>query len=101
MLNESPLAKDVFEQHCVGCHKSLPTTLEEMLKNYLLLYSSEANVKIGIENYLRFPSREVSAMSNLFIDTYGVKKKITLNEKSLREAINIYWDKYNIIDKLK
>ena len=101
LCSQLSMAEDAFEKNCVPCHKSLETSLEEMFKNYLLLYSSEANVKIGIENYLRFPSKEVSAMSRLFITTYGVKQKIELNTNTLREAIDIYWEKYKVMDKLQ
>jgi len=94
-------AQDAYERNCVGCHKDLPTTLQQMFKEYLLIYSGEENVKAGLKHYLRYPSQSISVMSELFIDTYGIKKKSTLNKKELNEAINIYWDKFKVFDKLK
>ncbi len=92
---------NVFERNCVPCHQNLPTSLEQMFKNYLLVYSSERFVKAGVKHYLKYPSRSISQMSKLFLDTYGVKKPTTLSEKELDEAIDIYWEKFKVFDKLK
>ena len=94
-------AEDAFERNCVSCHQDLPSTLQEMFKRYLLVYSSENNVKAGIKHYLKYPSKDISTMSDLFIERYGIKEKTTLNENKLDEAIDIYWDKYKVFGKLK
>ena len=39
-------------------------------------------------------------MSDLFIDTYGIKEKLYINDQELREAIDIYWEKYKVFGKL-
>jgi len=80
-------AQDAYERNCVECHKDLPITLQQMFKKYLLIYSGEENVKAGLKQ--------------LFIDSYGIKKKSRLNTKELNEAIDIYWDKFKVFDKLK
>jgi len=94
-------AEDAFERNCVSCHQSLPSTLQEMFKRYLLVYSSENNVKAGIKHYLKYPSKDISTMSDLFIERYGIKQKTTLLEKELDEIVDIYWDKYKVFGKLK
>ena len=94
-------AEDAFERNCVSCHKELPATLQEMFKRYLLVYSSELNVKAGIKHYLKYPSKDISAMSDLFVDTTGIKQKTTLSLKELDEAVDIYWEKYKVFGKLK
>lgn len=101
LVSAASYGKDVFERNCVGCHEALPATLQEMFKRYLLVYSSETNVKAGIKHYLRYPSKDISAMSDLFIDTYGIKKKTTLNKEELDEAVNTYWEKYKVFGRLK
>jgi hypothetical protein len=98
---QASYAEDAFERNCVACHKQLPATLQEMFKRYLLVYSSEANVKAGIKHYLKYPRKELSAMSDLFVETAGIKEKTSLNRKELDEAIDIYWDKYKVFGKLK
>jgi len=94
-------SQDAYERNCVGCHKDLPTTLQQMFKEYLQMYSGEENVKAGLKHYLRYPSKSITVMSELFIDTYGIKKKSRLNKKELDEAIDIYWEKFKVFDKLK
>ena len=93
--------QNVYERTCVECHKVLPTTLQQMFKEYLQTYSGEENVKAGLKHYLHYPSKSISVMSELFIDTYGIKNKSSLNKKELDEAIDIYWDKFKVFDKLK
>jgi hypothetical protein len=101
LAGSSVMAQNVYERNCVPCHKDLPTSLGQMFKEYLLIYSSEKFVKAGIKHYLRNPSKSISVMSDLFIDTYGIKKKTTLSPEELDEAIDIYWEKFKVFDKLK
>jgi hypothetical protein len=99
-----PLAlysEDIFDKKCVPCHKELPTSLQQMFMQYLKLYSSEKNVKYVMKYYLKHPSKELSAMSDLFIDVYGIKNPTKLTDKELNEAIDIYWDRYKVIGNLK
>ncbi|MEA2028742.1 MAG: hypothetical protein U9N49_07175 [Campylobacterota bacterium] len=94
-------AKDAFERHCVKCHAKLPASLHRMFFNYLLIYSSEKNTKEAIIYYLKAPDRDISMMSDLFLDTIGVKKATKLSDHQLKRAVDIYWQKYNVIDKIK
>ena len=94
-------AEDVYERNCVECHKAIPTSLQQMFKRYLLVYSGEQNVKAGLKHYLKYPLREISVMSDLFLDTYGIKEKTTLSESDIDEALDIYWDKFKVFNKLK
>jgi hypothetical protein len=94
-------AENVYERNCVPCHQVLPTSLQQMFKRYLLIYSGEKNVKASIRHYLIYPSKSISVMSDLFIDSYGIKKKSLLNQKELDQAIHIYWEKYKVFHKLK
>ncbi len=100
-LTSGLFSQNVYERNCVECHKGLPTTLQQMFKEYLQMYSGEENVKAGLKHYLRYPSKSISVMSELFIDNYGIKKKTRLNKKELNEAIDIYWKKFKVFDKLK
>ncbi len=92
---------DIYTRRCVPCHQNLPTSLGEMFKNYLLMYSSEKFVKMGLKNYLKNPSRPLSVMSELFLDTYGIKRPTHLNDDDLDRAIDIYWEKFKVFDKLE
>jgi len=94
-------AQNIYEKQCVPCHRDLPTSLGEMFKGYLLVYSSEKFVKAGLKHYLKHPSKSISMMSDLFIDTYGIKQPTTLSPEALERAIDIYWEKFKVFDKLK
>ncbi|HIQ46849.1 MAG TPA: hypothetical protein EYH57_04425 [Sulfurovum sp.] len=94
-------SEDAYERYCVDCHKELPTSLQRMFMHYLLVYGGEKNVKAGLKHYLKYPIREISVMSDLFIDNYGIKKKTTLSDKQIDEALNSYWERFKVIDKLK
>jgi hypothetical protein len=94
-------AKNIYERTCIPCHQSLPTSLQQMFKRYLLVYSGEKNVKASIRHYLTYPSRSISIMSDLFLDSYSIKKKSLLHKRDLEKAIDIYWDKYKVFYKLK
>jgi len=94
-------AQDAYERNCVGCHKNLPTSLQRMFMNYLLVYGGEKNMKAGLKHYLQYPSKHISVMSKLFIDNYGIKKKTRLNSQELDTILDIYWNKFKVFDKLK
>ena len=94
-------AENIYERNCIPCHQNLPTSLQQMFKEYLLVYSGEQNVKAGIKHYLQYPNRSISVMSELFIDNFGIKKRSKLRDKALDEAVNIYWEKFKVFNKLK
>jgi len=101
VIGSSVFAMDIYERNCIQCHTKLPATLQEMFKRYLLMYSGETNVKAGIKHYLKYPSKDISAMSDLFIETVGVKQKTWLSQDELDEAVDIYWEKFKVFNKLK
>jgi len=101
MLTLSLVSQNVYERKCVPCHKELPTSLQQMFMSYLSLYSGEKNVKAVLKYYLKYPSKSMSVMSDLFIDSYGIKEKSMLSNEELNEAVDIYWEKFKVFDKLK
>jgi len=101
LLNVALFADNVYERNCVACHENLPVSLQSMFMKYLLVYGGEKNFKAGLKHYLKYPSKHISVMSKLFIDNYGIKKTSKLNEKVLKESIDIYWEKFKVFNKLK
>ena len=92
---------DVYENNCVKCHDKLPVTIDKYFYRYLLKYSSEKNVKEAMFNYLKEPSVKTTIMPEAFIKRFGVKKPTKLDNKKLKEALDIYWEKYKVFGKLK
>jgi hypothetical protein len=97
-----PAAENAYERNCVECHKAFPMTLQRMFMNYLLVYSGEKNTKAALKHYLRYPLRDTSVMSELFLKNFDIKKPLRwISEEELDEAIDIYWEKYKVIGRLK
>ena len=92
---------DVYKENCLACHEKLPVSIDKYFYKYLLIYSSEADMKHAIINYLKVPVKETTVMSDSFIRRFGVKETTLLNEEQLREAVDAYWEKYKIFGKLK
>jgi len=101
LLSIGAMSENIYERNCVKCHKELPTSLQRMFMNYLLVYGGEKNMKAGLKHYLEYPSKHITVMSQLFIDNYGIKSKTKLTSDELDEALDIYWEKFKVFDKLK
>jgi len=69
--------------------------------NYLLVYGGEKNTKVALKYFMRYPRKDTSVLSNLFLENFDVKQPLTISDKELTEAIDIYWEKYKVIGKLK
>ena len=93
--------KDTYEANCVKCHDKLSLSIDKYFYRYLLKYSSEKEVKKAMFNFLKNPKKEDSLMSESFINRFGVKKKTKLSDKKLKEALDIYWEKYKVFGKLE
>ena len=94
-------ATDIYHRNCVECHRELPLSLQRMFMKYLLVYGGEKNLKAGLKHYLKNPSKEISVMSGLFIKNYPIKRKTTLTDKQIEEALRIYWQTYKVFGRLK
>jgi len=94
-------SKNIYEKNCVSCHNKIPVSIDKYFYRYLLEYSSEKALKEAMFNFLKNPTRETSLMSEAFIKRFGLKKKTKLSNEELKEALNIYWDEYNLFGKLQ
>jgi len=93
--------ENAYELNCIPCHRYQPASLEKMFMTYLKTYSGEYSLKGSLKEFLKNPKEEKSLMSDLFIERFSVKDKTILNERELDEAIDIYWDLYNVKSKLR
>ncbi len=94
-------AEDIYEKNCVECHKNFTIGLDKLFMSYLKKYSDEVSVKSALIDFLKNPNRATTAMSDEYIRRLGIKSKTDLNDSALKEAIDIYWQKYNVFDKIK
>ncbi|QKF73137.1 hypothetical protein AFAEC_0962 [Aliarcobacter faecis] len=93
--------KNIYEKNCVACHNRIPVSIDKYFYRYLLEYSSEKDVKEAMFQFIKKPTLEKSLMSESLIKRFGLKKKTKLSDEALREALDIYWNEYNLFGKLK
>ncbi len=85
---------DVFVQKCVHCHTSRHLPLKPIFFDYLLYYSSERGVKAAMLRNLTHPDpKHLLIKKNPF--------KHHFKEATLKKALDIYWDKYKVIGKIR
>ncbi len=93
------LSASSFEENCLNCHAN-DFKFNMMMKKYTQKYSSEKRIKEAIFDYLKEPTSEKSVLPFEYINRFGVKEKTTLDDKTLREMIDIYYDKFNLHSKI-
>lgn len=91
----------IYEKNCIPCHQDMAVKIDKFFYRYLLKYSSEREVKSAMHHYLKNPKAENSILVDGLINRFGIKKKTTLTDEQLQEAIDDYWDYYKIFDKLQ
>jgi len=69
--------------------------------NALLVYGGRENMKAGLLYFFQNPSINTSVMDEDFIRKNGIKKPLKIEKKLLDEALDIYWERYTVIGKLK
>ena len=93
------LEASTFKENCLSCHENdFKFTL--IIKKYTQKYSSEKKIKEAIFEYLREPSVEKAILPYEYINRFGIKEKSELDDKTLREMIDIYYEMFNIKDKI-
>ena len=90
-----------YEFNCVPCHRFQPASLEKMFMTYLKTYSGELSLKGSLKEFLKNPNEKSSLMGELFIERFSVKDKSRLTDEELDEAIDTYWELYNVRNKLQ
>ena len=88
-----------FKENCLSCHENdFKFTL--IIKKYTQKYSSEKKIKEAMFEYLREPTIEKAILPYEYINRFGIKEKSTLDDKTLREMIDIYYKMFNIKSKI-
>ena len=93
--------ENAYERNCIPCHRYQPASLEKLFMEYLKTYSGEFSLKESLKIFLRNPTEEASLMNDKFIENFSVKDPTDLNDTELDEAIDIYWELYDVRGKLE
>jgi len=84
----------IFETNCKKCHTQEELTL--FMKEYTLKFSSKDRIKNYLYKFLENPTSNIPVMPYNFIIKKGYKTDTTLTSKELKEAIDTYYNEYNI-----
>ncbi len=95
LLALSLFGADVFVQKCVRCHTRRHLPLKPIFFDYLLYYSSERGVKKAMLRNLTQPDPKRMLVKN------RKPYKHPFSQKTLRKALDIYWEKYKVIGKIR
>ena len=87
-------AKNIFDTNCLSCHRS--KELKLFMIKYTLKYSSEKKITKQLFNFLRAPSSNKSIMPYEYIKQHGFKNESKLSNTKLKQAIKLYFKKYNL-----
>ena len=90
---------NVFNDNCIKCHN--PNELNKFIKAYTLKYSSEKRIKDAFYRFLRNPTSNVALMDYQFIIKRGYKKSSKLSDSELKNAVKIYYQKYNMTKMIR
>ena len=93
-LNASP-----FEENCLSCHENY-FKFNMMMKKYTIKYSSEKRIKKAIFEYLKKPAYDKSVLPFGYLNRFGIKEETMLDDKTLREMIDIYYKQFNLKSKI-
>ncbi len=99
LILSSFLNASSFEKECLYCHTD-DFKFNMMMKKYTTKYSSERKIKKAIFEYLKNPTQDKSVMPLGYINRFGIKEKIELDDKTLKEMIGIYYKQFNLKSKI-
>ncbi|DAB28775.1 MAG: hypothetical protein A2513_08330 [Sulfurimonas sp. RIFOXYD12_FULL_33_39] len=93
------LGSSEFEKNCLTCHGD-DFRFNIIMKKYTLKYSTKERIKNAMFEYLKYPSYEKSILPSEYIKKFGIKEKSELEDKILKEMLDIYYDRFNLKSKL-
>ena len=95
LLTLSLGANDLFDKKCAQCHLQNGKSLKAIFFNYLLYYSSERGVKKAMKEQLLHPDPQKSLVNKKIL------YKHTIDPNELDILLQIYWNRYKVIGKIK
>ncbi len=93
LLLSTLLWANIFDRKCEACHRRLHKPLKKIFFNYLLYHSSERRVIKAMKQNILHPDKKHNISKNLY------KHSIKPNELDI--LLQIYWNRYKVIGKIK
>ncbi len=85
-----------FDKECETCHKKRLVPLKPIFFNYLLYHSSKRLVIQAMRDYLLHPDPKKS-----LVEKNMPPFKHQIPSKKLDRLLQIYWNRYKVIGKIK
>ena len=95
----SILNADSFQNNCLDCHTN-KFQLSMFMKKYALKFSSEKNIKKALFEYLKNPTYKKSILPFGYLNKFGIKNETILDDDELRDMVNIYYDRFNVKNRI-
>ena len=99
IILSSFLNASAYEKNCLSCHDNY-FKFNMMMKKYTVKYSSEKKIKKAIFDYLQNPSYETSVLPFGYLNRFGIKEESFLEDKVLKDMIDIYYKEFNLKNKI-
>jgi len=91
---------DGLESRCLACHKEQQIPNHLIYGRYLEQYSAEKNIKNAMYDYLINPQKKHSIMPPQFFLKFPMKEKRSMDERTLRQSVEQFIQKFDIKKKL-
>ncbi len=88
-----------FEKNCLECHAN-EFQLHMFMKKYSLKFSSERVIKKAIFDYLKKPTMKQSVLPFGYLNRFGIKDKTNLSDEELSKMVEVYYNRFNLKDKI-
>jgi len=93
LLLSTLLWANVFDQKCETCHTRIHKPLKKIFFDYLLYHSSERRVIEAMKQNILHPDKKRNLSKNLY--------KHSVKQNELDILLQIYWNRYKVIGKIK
>ena len=91
---------DTLKQDCLTCHKDQQIPNNLIYRRYLMKYSTDERIEKAIFLYLKNPNKADSIMPPQFFLKFPMKKALSLDDKTLKEDIQSFLEKFNVKKRL-
>jgi len=90
-----------FKNNCVNCHIKVKVDLRETFMNALLVYGAKNSFKTALFYYCKNPASMTSVMNEWYLNDHKIPNPVKLDDATLKKMLNIYWNRYKVINNLK
>ncbi len=88
------------QKSCLACHQKNQIPSELIYKRYLMKYSTSSAMQEAIFTYLKSPVQKESIMPSVFFLKFPMKKKMHMDDTTLRTEISAFLKHYDIKKRL-